>query len=70
MSLLLAWNKLVPRDDETWMDDELKDKVHKDKPRIVEQNKKATGLLLGCIDTKSDLGEAAFHSGPQVHECR
>jgi hypothetical protein len=60
MALLLAWNLVAPKDDETWTDDQLKEKAHKNKPRIQEQNMKAAGLLLGCIDTKTDLGEAAF----------
>jgi hypothetical protein len=50
----------MPKDDETWTETELKDKAHNDKPRIVEHYKKAAGLLLGCINGKTDLGEAAF----------
>ena len=34
MSLLLAWNAVVPKDTETWTEDELKLKINKDKPRI------------------------------------
>jgi hypothetical protein len=60
MSLLLAWDKVTQKDDETWTETELKNKAHKDKPRIMEQNKKAVGLLLGCIKAKTHLGEAAF----------
>ena len=39
MSLLLTWKLDVPKDGETWTDDELKKAPDKDKPRIREQNK-------------------------------
>ena len=60
MSLLLTWKIEVPKDDKTWSQEDLKKQENKDAKRIVEQNKKAAGLLLNCIDGKTDLGEAAF----------
>ena len=61
MVVLLSFTGEVPKDTEIWTADELKDAANKRKLTVQRQNRRAAGTLLGCINTSTQHGEAAFH---------
>ena len=58
---VLTFSDPIPWDDETWTSEEAKTEEVKLKKKVREQNQRAAGLLLNCIDTAvTKAGESAF----------
>jgi hypothetical protein len=61
MAALLTFTGDVPLDNKTWTEEELETQEVQDLVLIRRMNKKAAGILLGCIgDTDTKKGKVAF----------
>ena len=61
MSELLSFNGNIEKDDKTWSKQEMQRDEVKQVIRMRDMNRKASGVLLNCVDTETEAGEAAFN---------
>ena len=61
MSELLSFNGNIEKDDKTWSNQEMQRDEVKQVIRMRDMNRKASGVLLNCVDTETEAGEAAFN---------